>query len=85
MPLFTAYYRRGQEKFRKAKEIVESGALGKLTSVQYSMLRPAYERKEGDALPWRFRAHHSGGGLIMVRLFTLFAAFLIASYTTLAP
>ena len=45
VPLFTAYYRRGQAKFRKARDIVDSRILGDITSVSYSMLRPTYVAK----------------------------------------
>src|ERR1041385_2373068 len=31
LPLFVAYYRRGLPRFRKAKELVESGRIGQVT------------------------------------------------------
>ena len=66
VPLFSAYYRRGQEKFIKAREIVQSGMLGEVSAVDYSMLRPPFRSQAPDGrLPWRFNPRHSGGGLIM--------------------
>ena len=64
VPLFVAYYRRGQPKFCTAKKVVET-RLGRVTAITYSFSRPAFVPKPGDSLPWRFQAAHSGGGLIM--------------------
>ena len=72
VPLFAAYYRRGQPKFVRAREIVQGGELGTVTSLSYTMTRPPFVLGgdvggggEAARLPWRFRAEHSGGGLIM--------------------
>lgn len=68
VPLFVAYYRRALPRFVRAKEIVESGALGAITAVTYLYASPAHVRhgaKEGNELPWRLRAEESGGGLFM--------------------
>lgn len=65
VPLFSAYYRRGQTKFRKAREIVASGKLGTITSLTYRLLRPRFRTTRDQNLPWRFKAPVSGGGLIM--------------------
>ena len=63
VPLFCAYYRRGQPKFVKAKEVLASNVLGKITSIDYTMLRPTYVMPK--ELPWRFVSRCSGGGLLM--------------------
>ena len=65
IPLFVAYYRRGHTKFREAREFVQSGRLGSITSVSYSLMRPVFRVPAGGSLPWRLQAEHSGGGLIM--------------------
>jgi predicted dehydrogenase len=62
VPLFVAYYRRGLPRFLKAKELIDSGALGRVLTVDY--------RWEGVADPdndpgWRVKAEHSGGGLFL--------------------
>jgi predicted dehydrogenase len=64
VPLFVAYYRRALARFRKAREIVESGTLGTVTGVTYRYASPRW--KEAAApLPWRVVAEHSGGGLFL--------------------
>ncbi len=62
VPLFVAYYRRGLPRFLKAKALIDSGALGTITGVDY--------RWEGIADPshdpgWRVQAEHAGGGLFL--------------------
>ena len=42
VPLFAAYYRRGQPKFVRAREIVQGGELGTVTSLSYTMTRPPF-------------------------------------------
>jgi predicted dehydrogenase len=63
LPLFVAYYRRGMPRFLKVKELLTSGAIGKLTGVSY--LRAAPVREITGDLPWRYKPEFSGGGLIM--------------------
>jgi predicted dehydrogenase len=63
LPLFVAYYRRGLPRFLKVRELVSSGAIGKLTGLYYRAASPAHTRT-GD-LPWRVKAELSGGGLFM--------------------
>lgn len=66
VPLFSAYYRRGQKRFIKAQEIVKSGQLGKITSLSYSLLKaPFVPQSPSISLPWRLRGKYAGGGLIM--------------------
>eukprot|EP00943_MAST-04B_sp_MAST-4B-sp1_P000343 g343.t1 len=72
VPLFVAYYRRGQDKFIEARKRIQSGEIGTITSVSYVMLRPQKPMfttgkvsKTKNNLPWRYVAKESGGGLIM--------------------
>jgi len=64
LPLYVAYYRRGQPRFLKVRELVQSGALGTVTSVVLRYLSPVQQGEPGQ-LPWRLTAEHSGGGLVM--------------------
>ena len=62
--LFVAYYRRCLPRFIQVKELLESGAIGPVHSVQvrHAMLpHPAHEA----AVPWRLQAERSGGGLFL--------------------
>jgi len=60
--LFVAYYRRELPRFLKAKELIDTGCLGTVTSIDY---RYAEQHRDVDPndLPWRLQAEHSGGGL----------------------
>ena len=40
VPLFVAYYRRAQPRFLKARELIETGALGEVRSFQYHYACP---------------------------------------------
>jgi len=62
VPLFCAYYRRGQQRFIKAKEMIKNGQLGKIQNVSIKLSKPKFTEK---TIPWRFEPLHSGGGLIM--------------------
>jgi 1,5-anhydro-D-fructose reductase (1,5-anhydro-D-mannitol-forming) len=65
LPLFVAYYRRGQERFLKAKQLVADGWLGRLTGVSCRFAEPRHRHVDPHHLPWRLVAGHSGGGLFM--------------------
>jgi 1,5-anhydro-D-fructose reductase (1,5-anhydro-D-mannitol-forming) len=73
LPLFVAYYRRALPRFKKARELVESDALGTITSVSYRFCGPyhrdlpqgLYHGIDPAALPWRLDAAHAGGGLFL--------------------
>ena len=72
LPLYAAYYRRGQERFRYAREIVLSGKIGTVTSVIYKYCNNTHENGAlaaasvgGPHPPWRWNPEISGGGLIM--------------------
>ena len=62
VPLFVAYYRRGQPRFLKAKELIESGVLGEVRSFQYLFACPA--PGEDPARPWLLSREVAGGGLL---------------------
>ncbi len=65
LPLFVAFYRRGLPRFRKAKELVESRALGTVTAVNYRFSSSSHSRTDPQNLPWRLIAAESGGGLFL--------------------
>jgi predicted dehydrogenase len=62
VPLFVAFYRRAQPKFRKLKELVEQGAIGTphAALVQFTAPPP---QVDPENLPWRLRPEIAGGGL----------------------
>ena len=62
LPLFVAYYRRCLPRFLKAKQLIDSGELGRLTSVCYRYEDPLIEF-DPEQPPWRLSAEQSGGGL----------------------
>ena len=62
VPLFVAYYRRGQPRFLKAKELIESGVLGEVRSFQYLFACPV--PGEDPARPWLLSREVAGGGLL---------------------
>lgn len=64
VPLFVAYYRRALPRFRKAGDLVASGAIGRLTGLSYRQSSAAFSRVAAP-LPWRLQAELSGGGLFM--------------------
>ena len=63
--LYVAYYRRGWERFGRAKEIVESGRLGRITGVRCEYASDLSLKIDPANRPWRVRAVESGGGLFM--------------------
>lgn len=62
VPLFVAYYRRGQPKFLKAKELLASGALGKPRSFTYLFACPPPDIDPDR--PWLLDREKAGGGLL---------------------
>lgn len=62
VPLFVAYYRRRLPYFLKVKELIESGAIGKITMVNLTLIKSP---KPNDSKPkenWRINPEISGGG-----------------------
>ncbi len=76
VPLFVAYYRRGLNRFRKARNLVQEGRIGTVTGVLYRFSSPAHREHPRTAkvvfpaapatpLPWRLDAAEAGGGLFL--------------------
>ncbi len=63
--LFVAYYRRALARFLKAKEIVDSGRLGRILSVEVRFTNDGQLGLDPARLPWRVQAEHAGGGLFL--------------------
>ncbi|PQV63609.1 putative dehydrogenase [Abditibacterium utsteinense] len=59
VPLYVAFYRRGLERFQTTKHLLESGAIGTLTSVNYRLFIP----RTDDPNQWRLSAQMAGAGL----------------------
>ena len=62
VPLFTAYYRRGMEKFSTIKRMIDSGRLGEICSVDYRFSRPV--PPVDPKRSWLLDQHIAGGGLL---------------------
>jgi len=63
MPLYVAYYRRFLPYFRRVKEILDGGLLGKVLFVQVALhLPPRPEDLNPDTLPWRVDPDIAGAG-----------------------
>lgn len=62
VPLFVAYYRRALPRFLKIKEVLHSGGIGKVLTVQVTFKRPPSEAEMGGNPSWRVQPQHSGGG-----------------------
>lgn len=62
VPLFVAYYRRGLDRFILARDLVQTGKIGVLSSVSYRFSSP---RHRGKMQEWRLDVERSGGGLIL--------------------
>ena len=65
VPCFVAYYRRYLPYFKKVKEIVDSGELGKNTycaSCVFAVPPRDLDYEKNVQLPWRLQSHISGGG-----------------------
>ncbi len=60
--LFVAYYRRGQEKFRRIKALLEEGGMGSVRSFQYTYACPAPSFNPNRA--WLLDKQQAGGGLL---------------------
>ncbi len=64
-PLFVAFYRRRLPRFLKAKELVASGRLGRVTLLTHRYAKSRPHDLDPDRLPWRLVAEQSGGGLFL--------------------
>jgi predicted dehydrogenase len=64
LPLYVAYYRRGLPRFVKAKQIIDSGAMGVLKTVEYRY-SDGQMRTRLNPVPWRLKAEIAGGGFFL--------------------
>ncbi len=63
IPCFVAYYRRYLPYFRKVKELVNGGAIGKTLNIQLRFSVPPRELDYNSSnLPWRLQPDIAGGG-----------------------
>ncbi len=63
VPCFVAYYRRTLPYFLCVKQLIDSGALGKISTVQIRFaLPPRDEDFEREVLPWRVKKNLAGAG-----------------------
>lgn len=63
IPVYVNFYRRGMEKHRKIKEIIDNNELGKVLCVQIKQFKKAAEEElDREKLPWRLIPSLSGGG-----------------------
>lgn len=62
--LFVAYYRRCLPRFVKAKELIDSGAIGRLQTVSAVLWKPP-SKAEMDGTAWRIDPVTAGGGLLL--------------------
>ena len=61
--VYVAYYRRSLDYFKKVKEIIDSGNLGKVLHINLQQYFPARdEDHQRNHLPWRVIPRDSGGG-----------------------
>jgi predicted dehydrogenase len=61
LPLFVAYYRRRLPRFLKAEELIQTGALGRVSGVSWRFAAP---RRQADA-GWRVDVATAGSGLFL--------------------
>lgn len=60
---FVAYYRRTLPYFRRVKELIDDGMLGKISTVQIRFAIPPYVADyDRDNLPWRVKKEIAGAG-----------------------
>src|ERR1039457_5926874 len=62
VPLFVAYYRRALPRFMKIKEIIASGIIGNIYSVEITFLKKPIEKDLQGISHWRVDPSISGGG-----------------------
>lgn len=63
VPCFVAYYRRELPYFKKVKQLVASGAIGRVLNVQIRFAVPPRDLDyNAHALPWRVQRDIAGGG-----------------------
>lgn len=62
-PVYVAYYRRSLDYFKKVKEVIDTGTLGRILHINVQQYFPAREEDyNSQSLPWRLIPEDSGGG-----------------------
>jgi 1,5-anhydro-D-fructose reductase (1,5-anhydro-D-mannitol-forming) len=61
LPLFVAFYRRRLPCFLKVRELLGSGAIGRVTGVTYRLAEPNHRKAD----PWRVDASIAGAGYFL--------------------
>lgn len=63
VPCFVAYYRRTLPYFRRVKQLIDEGVLGKISTVQIRFAIPPYETDlDRKNLSWRVKKEFAGAG-----------------------
>ncbi len=62
--LFVAYYRRAMPRFLKVRDLVNDGAIGRLSGVSYRHSAPRVQ-PDPTKVGWRTTVENSGGGLLL--------------------
>ena len=62
-PLWVAYYRRALPRFVMMRDLLESGSMGRMTSVQVDVREPLATGSAAGG--WRFNRSLAGGGLFV--------------------
>jgi predicted dehydrogenase len=63
--LFVAYYRRAMPRFLKTKELLDRGAIGTLTGINYRFAASTPANADPAKNAWRVNAENAGGGLLL--------------------
>ncbi len=64
LPLFVAYPRREMPYFLKVKELLDSGAIGEIRSIEVALKRH-WRDIDPENVPWRYIPEIAGGGLFV--------------------
>jgi predicted dehydrogenase len=62
VPLFVAYYRRMLPGFKKVKELIQNGAIGKTLTVTLQLIKSPSRDEINGNIPWRVIPEIAGGG-----------------------
>jgi predicted dehydrogenase len=62
VPLYVAYYRRVLPGFLKVKELIESGSIGQVSTVNIELLQPLRPEIDTNTANWRVHPEIAGGG-----------------------
>lgn len=65
VPLFASYYRRALPRFALAKELLDTGELGTVTSIHYRLFHPRLHWIADREQEWRVQPQVSGGGFFV--------------------